>query len=1118
MSRGHISLSPAASSSSSSQQSTQFIPGANDDEELYDVLEILAEKGRKYKVRWAGEDPKTKKPWEPTWVYKHDCTDKLIREWKKKKAAKKTAKATGRKSKARSSVATVQTATRSGSISTTATTRKSRPSAKEPTPATADRPTARASSSRVGPLETIPSKRRATTRDPVEDDNSDPPEAPSRPRKRRKVEVEIVTSPIPHSPSRSESGQTAAPRRSNGKRSVSVIEEANEDVEDAPIQPHSGPHHKASSKGKAKATDENQLEDLPVAVPLSKVGPPRRPKRSLQSMSTSSNRHGSDKPPSSSRKVPSNGSSSRSRGKESTDRAPRTNGHATNHLRSSRPLPVLDDLEEDSASDEEELLDPSFLKVLKRARTSSVPVSPKTRRLLAQEEEESTQDAANWLPPPASPAIPQTESSKSPARDVRPRTNGNAGPSKPNGTIALQGRTSANDTFSRDGIVPETQPNAASTRSDNPRRHTSPHDDPVVDRSPPRTPHTKGGRQPSASKTASSVKSKMKPRRTSSKELRPVPSISPSVFHPHLPSVADEDEIEEFSSPEKDTRKKKRSRLDLPTQDTIEEGDFTQEPMDAFVDWDGGAQLAEDPFTADDDDDSGLALSLGPELPSPNSKGGPRQAMSSLLSKQSAPGQEQATQVTASPEVTALQELPSTSTTQRADVDSQSQTALHSQIAELNAALEEKEEQLSQVELQVEELQSRITELEAEKAQDVATYKAELAALQEASDDKTEQISQLEVQLVELQLQLTHQTSEAYNLREQHEKQVLELNESLEERNEQVSQLETALVELQDEITAVAAENERLAAAQQQSTEQSTDDMHSRHTEQLAAAEQRAAGLQAELTDVRERLSAAEQDSFSLGERLEKITQDWERRLKYVEDDRDLFKTLYSEASSHAARLATENAALEARATLAEGQVRDGLAMVRGTFEERVRTLQEEAERWRAQYALLSTRDARTDDDVRRRAALEPGVREENARLRAEAEEVRADMEKMAGIIAQMTGQRTGSDGSGDGDVDVDAGVADAHGAADEGGDAGEEDSFPWHGKAYGSVAGGFSGSPPRAFQSSESVEESEGRVVFVCQAVEDARVCSEQFDTPQEVIQHARKTHYADVYNEACP
>lgn len=331
---------------------------------------------------------------------------------------------------------------------------------------------------------------------------------------------------------------------------------------------------------------------------------------------------------------------------------------------------------------------------------------------------------------------------------------------------------------------------------------------------------------------------------------------------------------------------------------------------------------------------------------------------------------------------------------------------------------------------------------------------------------------------------------------------MLELNESLEERNEQVSQLENALVELQDEIAAVAAENERLVAAQQQSTEQLTDDIHSRHAEQLAAAEQRAAGLQAELTDVRERLSAAEEDSFLLGERLEKTTQDWERRLKYVEDDRDLFKTLYSEASSHAARLATENAALEARATLAEGQVRDGLAMVRGTFEERVRTLQEEAERWRAQYALLSTRDARTDDDVRRRAALEPGVREENARLRAEAEEVRADMEKMAGIIAQMTAQRTGLDGSGDGDVDADADadVADAHGAADEGGDVG--DSVPWHGKAYGSVAGGFSGSPSRAFQPSESVEEPEGRVVFVCQAVEDARVCSEQFDTPQ-VCEH---------------
>lgn len=56
---------------------------------MWDVLEILAEKGKQYKVRWEGVDPKTKKPWPPSWVPKHDCTDALVREWKRNKAREK---------------------------------------------------------------------------------------------------------------------------------------------------------------------------------------------------------------------------------------------------------------------------------------------------------------------------------------------------------------------------------------------------------------------------------------------------------------------------------------------------------------------------------------------------------------------------------------------------------------------------------------------------------------------------------------------------------------------------------------------------------------------------------------------------------------------------------------------------------------------------------------------------------------------------------------------------------------------------------------------------------------------------------------------------------------------
>ncbi|KAH7925228.1 hypothetical protein BV22DRAFT_975672, partial [Leucogyrophana mollusca] len=50
--------------------------------ELYEVLEITAERGNKYRVRWAGKDPATGKPWPLDWVPKSDCTPDLVKGWK----------------------------------------------------------------------------------------------------------------------------------------------------------------------------------------------------------------------------------------------------------------------------------------------------------------------------------------------------------------------------------------------------------------------------------------------------------------------------------------------------------------------------------------------------------------------------------------------------------------------------------------------------------------------------------------------------------------------------------------------------------------------------------------------------------------------------------------------------------------------------------------------------------------------------------------------------------------------------------------------------------------------------------------------------------------------------
>lgn len=72
-----------------SEPDTQFVPQEDDDEILWEVIEITAEKPKTYKVKWAGINPKTKKPWAQTWVSKHDCTDDLVHAWKVKQAKAK---------------------------------------------------------------------------------------------------------------------------------------------------------------------------------------------------------------------------------------------------------------------------------------------------------------------------------------------------------------------------------------------------------------------------------------------------------------------------------------------------------------------------------------------------------------------------------------------------------------------------------------------------------------------------------------------------------------------------------------------------------------------------------------------------------------------------------------------------------------------------------------------------------------------------------------------------------------------------------------------------------------------------------------------------------------------
>ncbi|THH18077.1 hypothetical protein EUX98_g9016 [Antrodiella citrinella] len=122
-----------------------------------------------------------------------------------------------------------------------------------------------------------------------------------------------------------------------------------------------------------------------------------------------------------------------------------------------------------------------------------------------------------------------------------------------------------------------------------------------------------------------------------------------------------------------------------------------------------------------------------------------------------------------------------------------------------------------------------------------------------------------------------------------------------------------------------------------------------------------------------------------------------------AEKDRELFRDMYSKASAHAGEVIKENNTLEERATLAEGQIREGVTMIKLTYEGRVRKLEEEVKKWRGLYDLLVVKDRRSNgDEVRRKAALEDELESENAKLREEMDLLRDDNEKMEKVLEQL--------------------------------------------------------------------------------------------------------------------
>ncbi|KAI9465847.1 hypothetical protein BJY52DRAFT_1183406 [Lactarius psammicola] len=111
--------------------------------------------------------------------------------------------------------------------------------------------------------------------------------------------------------------------------------------------------------------------------------------------------------------------------------------------------------------------------------------------------------------------------------------------------------------------------------------------------------------------------------------------------------------------------------------------------------------------------------------------------------------------------------------------------------------------------------------------------------------------------------------------------------------------------------------------------------------------------------------------------------------------DVEFFRELYQKASAFASSTRSENEELLARATLAESQSVNGIAMIRATFEARVDKLEAEVRKYKALSELLTERARRTDDSVRYRAAIAPEYEREYHRLHRQFEEKEDELDEI---------------------------------------------------------------------------------------------------------------------------
>ncbi|KAI0931769.1 hypothetical protein AcW2_000585 [Taiwanofungus camphoratus] len=287
---------------------------------------------------------------------------------------------------------------------------------------------------------------------------------------------------------------------------------------------------------------------------------------------------------------------------------------------------------------------------------------------------------------------------------------------------------------------------------------------------------------------------------------------------------------------------------------------------------------------------------------------------------------------------------------------------------------------------------------------------------------------------------------------------------ALEEKSIEVEAFGRQTLELQLEVTNLKAENVKLSAMSL-----AADTRYQDQTRALVDAEAHCNSLQQQIADL---CRGQAEERLALESSLEKqhtMVRTLQTGKEDAERAQELFREYYNKASAHVTEVDAKNAELEHQLILKSGQVDDGLAMVKEVYEEQLRKTQEELDKWKAFCKVLAEKDRRTDDEVRKRAALEPELRGENERLKQEMDSLRMAYGRFAAL------QQTTKD--------------------------------------YGNGC-----TQPVSSQDSEEysqVENGADIIYYVCQFVHGTSICHARFITVEEVREHALHTHFYEVTSE---